>query len=341
MDADLIEVCRRAAARLSIDWPSQQAGQGTERDLYDGKRLPSRLPPARQFIPAVPACVAEMKKFWDKPFSHRVSVKGFSRLDVQGMDDLGMADPPPVETSVANHLHPSRRAALSSTGASLPGKTERFAASVFQKIYKSTALSVRALNATSLLTAYQAELLEEMGRQLDSGSPNPVLWEEICVIADLNLRTSRGAVQSCGRSMGLAVVGERSLWLGLSGLSDKEKVEFLDAPLDPKAMFGATVTTMRQQCDLRKKEGEAFQVCLPRKPAARPYHPSRPNFRPSGSGRGGHSDYQPSRPAPPQQQGNAAPQSKPGFVRPKQSFAAAAAKHRSTAPQGNKKRRST
>ncbi len=53
--------------------------------------------------------------------------------------------------------------------------------------------------------------------------------------------------------MGLAVVGERSLWLGLSGISEKEKMEFLDAPIDPKAMFGTTVTAMRQQCDLRKK----------------------------------------------------------------------------------------
>ncbi|XP_042604297.1 uncharacterized protein LOC109086203 [Cyprinus carpio] len=170
-DTDLPEVCRRAAARLSIDWPSQPADKGAERDLYDGKRLTSLLPPARQFIPAVPACVIEMKRFWDKPFSHRVPVKGFSRLDVQGMEDLGMADPPPVESSVANHLNPSRRAALSSTGASLPGKTERFATSVFQKIYKSSAMAVPALHATSLLTAYQAELLEEMGHQLDSGSP--------------------------------------------------------------------------------------------------------------------------------------------------------------------------
>ncbi len=58
--------------------------------------------------------------------------------------------------------------------------------------------------------------------------------------------------------MGLAVVGERSLWLSLSGLSEKEKVGFLDAPIDPKAQFGATVTVMWQQCDLRKREGEAF-----------------------------------------------------------------------------------
>ncbi len=168
-----------------------------------------------------------------------------------------------------------------------------------------------------------------MGHQLDSGSPNPALWEEICVIADLNLCTSRGAVQSWGRSMSLVVVGKRSLWLGLSGISEKEKMEFLDALIDPKAMFGTTVTAMRLQCDLLKK-WEAFEVCLPRKLAARPYHPSRPNFRPSG--RGGHSDYQPSCPAPPQQLRNAGPQSKPSFMQPKQSFAA---------PQGNKKRWAT
>lgn len=43
-----------------------------------------------------------MKRFWDKTFSHTVPVKGFSRRDVKGMEDLGMADPPPV----VNHLHP-------------------------------------------------------------------------------------------------------------------------------------------------------------------------------------------------------------------------------------------
>ncbi|KAL1254303.1 hypothetical protein QQF64_016532 [Cirrhinus molitorella] len=132
-------MCRRAAAKLSIDWPSQQAGQGTERDLYDGKRLPSRAPAVKQVIPAVPACVSEIKRFWDKPFSHRVPVKGFSRLDVHNMEELGMSNPPPVELSVAHHLNPNRRAAFSSASASLPGRTERLTASVFQKIYRSSA----------------------------------------------------------------------------------------------------------------------------------------------------------------------------------------------------------
>lgn len=87
-------MCRRAAAKLSIDWPSQQEGQGTERDLYDGKRLPSCTSPAKQLIPAVPACIAEMRYFWDKPFSHRVPIKGFFMLDVVNMEELGMSNHP-------------------------------------------------------------------------------------------------------------------------------------------------------------------------------------------------------------------------------------------------------
>lgn len=62
-ELDLLEMCRRAAAKISADWPSC-------------------APAVKQLIPAVPTCVSEMKRFWDKPFSHRVLLKGFSRLDV-------------------------------------------------------------------------------------------------------------------------------------------------------------------------------------------------------------------------------------------------------------------
>ncbi|RXN03734.1 putative GAG protein [Labeo rohita] len=201
---------------------------------------------------------------------------------------------------------------------------------------------------------------------MDAGSPNPALWEEICVIADLNLRTSRGAVQSCGRSMGLAVweeicgiadlnlrtsrgavqscgrsmglavVGERALWLGLSGLSDREKVDFLDAPVEPKALFGASVTAMRQRCDLRKQEGEAFQACLPRKPIPKGPPSSRPGF--DAPLRSSQSAFR--SPRPPQSQ-QSDTQSKPAQPKGKPSFAAAAARHRPANPQGGKKRRAT
>lgn len=47
------------------------------------------------------------------------------------------------------------------------------------------------------------------------------------------------------------MVGERALWLGLSGLSERE---FLDVPVELKALFGAAVTNMHQQWDLCKKD---------------------------------------------------------------------------------------
>lgn len=89
-------------------------------------------PLVRHFIPAALTCVADMKRFWDKN---------------RGMEDLGMADPTPVEMSVVNSLHQSCRATLSSNGDSLPGKSERFATSVFQKIYKSSAVSPHGLSS--------------------------------------------------------------------------------------------------------------------------------------------------------------------------------------------------
>ncbi|GAA6102099.1 cell division cycle protein 23 homolog isoform X1 [Tachysurus ichikawai] len=39
----------------------------------------------------VVSCVAEMKRSWDKPFTHIVPVKGFSSLDVNEMEELGLS----------------------------------------------------------------------------------------------------------------------------------------------------------------------------------------------------------------------------------------------------------
>ena len=53
-------------------------------------------------------------------------------------------------------------------------------------------------------------------------------------------------------------MGERALWLNLSRLTEKEKADFLDAPIEPKELFGPTVATMRQSVELHRAKGEAF-----------------------------------------------------------------------------------
>ncbi len=67
-----------------------------------------------------------------------------------------------------------------------------------------------------------------------------------------------------------------SLWLNLSGLSDSEKWSIAGAPVEPdQALFGPAVALMQQRCDDKKKEDEAFKLCLPRKTTSH-QPPSRP-----------------------------------------------------------------
>ncbi len=112
-----------------------------------------------------------------------------------------------------------------------------------EKAYKAAAFAVRALNVSSMLAAYQAELCKDMATK-----PDPVVWEEITVITDICLRVQRCAVQDTGKSMGMMVLQERARWLNLTNLSDREKVDILDMPNVPGGVFGTSLASMQQRC---------------------------------------------------------------------------------------------
>lgn len=122
-------------------------------------------------------------------------------------------------------------------------------------------------NAVTLLSVHQ----EEMGQQLDSQTPSPLLWDEICVVNDLLLHSATGAVQGCR-----CVVGEsrKALWLNLSGLTDSQKAEVMDTAYDStKSLFGPALNKMQETSILRKQKGEAFVLCLPHKAQSHPPQP--------------------------------------------------------------------
>ncbi len=57
---------------------------------------------------------------------------------------------------------------LSSPGPTFPSREDRFQSSLTDKAYTAATLSVRALNATSLLITYEAKLEDKM-----EASPDP------------------------------------------------------------------------------------------------------------------------------------------------------------------------
>lgn len=103
-------------------------------------------------------------------------------------------------------------------GPTLPFKTDSFQSALNEKCYYATAASVKALNASSLLLAYQAEQQDEM-----TGSPTAGLWDELCMVTELCLRLHRSAAQASGRAIALMVTQERARGLKLSSLSQREK----------------------------------------------------------------------------------------------------------------------
>ncbi|GLD57020.1 uncharacterized protein AKAME5_002869600 [Lates japonicus] len=90
-----------------------QDTEGAERDLYDGKRLPLAQLPVKQLLLAVPACMKEVSRYWSNLFNSKLPTKGYSKLEMHGMGELGLAEPPVVEPSVAYYLHPKPSLSLS------------------------------------------------------------------------------------------------------------------------------------------------------------------------------------------------------------------------------------
>ncbi|XP_049322641.1 uncharacterized protein LOC125782478 [Astyanax mexicanus] len=265
--ASLHDVCKRAAGKLGIPWPSALPEKAGSR--YEGKRLPRVKSMERQVLPLFPECLEEMTRTWPKPFSSKNPVLGGATLDCAEMEANGLSNLPQVEPLVAHHLHPGQKAFMTTSAPSFPSKADGFQSSMTDKAYRSVALGVRALNASSMLMAYQAELQEEM-----AGTTEHKLWDEMCVVTDLCLRLHRCAVQASGRAMSIMVTQERARWLNLSSLSHREKVQLLDVAVDPKGLFGPAMAAMQRRCEEKKREG--FQSDPPHHS---PDHQQNPKLR--------------------------------------------------------------
>ncbi len=83
----LHEVCRRAASRLGIDWPS--ALPAAKRSRLDGKFLVPTTSTVHQALPPFQDYMDNLIKYWERPLSSRVPLYGFSSLDMAGMQEMG------------------------------------------------------------------------------------------------------------------------------------------------------------------------------------------------------------------------------------------------------------
>lgn len=278
-DTSLFSLFRRAAEKLQVDWPSPPPARKPSR--FAGFFLPPEPATAKNCLPMFPDFLCELTASWDKPLSTRVTVPGYGQyMELDGAEGAGLANPPPMEPSLAAYLAPSHNHGVGGP-ATLPSKHCRFSASQLEKIYRAQAGTARAMSSVTMLQTYQAMCLAELGSLVPDDSPLAPLLNEVRVTTDYILRASRCAALSLGRGMASTVVAQRHLWLTLSDVPDRDRAVYLDAPVSAAGLFGHSLEAIQARFDLRKKQTEALRDIIPRrqlqpKPAASSHRPAAP-----------------------------------------------------------------
>ena len=132
---------------------------------------------------------------------------------------------PQVEDAVAGYLSPASPMMRLGQKPLLPTRVARHQA---EKAYLAAGQAACTTNTVALLQRYQAKLLTELALSLGEDHPSVA---ELRRATDLSLRLTQCTSQALGSVMGAAVATQRSLWLSLAKLSDREKAPPLDAPV--------------------------------------------------------------------------------------------------------------
>lgn len=117
---------------------------------------------ARQLLLVFPELLKEVTVSWkENTYSSKGPIQDASSLDFEDMEKHGMAHMPPIEPLVSAHITP-KLPVTSFTPPSHSKNTDSFQSAMTEQAYKAVSMAVRALNITSMLAAYQAEIFEDM-----------------------------------------------------------------------------------------------------------------------------------------------------------------------------------
>ncbi len=201
----------------------------------------------------------ELTKSWMAPFTARNPSSASSILTtLDGGVGRGYAGIPQVERAIAVHLCP-RNTATWRNRPRLPSKACKLTAALAAKAYSAAGQAASALHAMAILQVHQAKAL----KQVQEGSTDPGLMQELRTATDFALRATKVTPRSLGKAMSTMVVQERHLWLNLVEMKDIDKAHFLDAPISQGGLFGDTVEGFAQQFLAVQQQTEAIQHTCP------------------------------------------------------------------------------
>ena len=271
MDAELLRILSKAVEELHLEWaPPEEPTRGRLDEWY----LPGPRQATRQrSAPFFPEVHDELTKSWRAPYPARLRTSSAALSSVDGSQEKGYEQLPPLDEAVAAHLCPPVAVGWKSNRA-LPSKPCRTTSAMAGRAYTSAGQAASALHTMAILQVFQAKLL----RSLDESSPSEPAFRDLRSATDLALRTTKATAQAIGRSMANLVVLERHLWLNLTEIKESDKVAFLDAPVSPSGLFGPAVEGFTERFTAAQKSSQAMRHFLPKRSTSAP---SRPRTAPT------------------------------------------------------------
>ncbi|KAL1277298.1 hypothetical protein QQF64_023971 [Cirrhinus molitorella] len=245
LSVDLQDVCKRAAEKLNISWPTVVAE--TAKSRYEGKSLPRAKRAARQLLPVFPELLEEVAVTWkDKPFTSKVPVQGGSALDVEGMKKKGLLRMPPMEPLVAAHLQPKRTAVSNTT---LPSKADRkLNTEVMEQIWSFKSYNL-LLATCSFNRNVNACALLKWSRYRIYVNRRALSFNRIGTFTKGDFETAYLAIRELALRRCLHQITLLALWKRGRGVSDLNVVvTLLSVPGLLNLEVGATPTTQRHVC---------------------------------------------------------------------------------------------
>ncbi|CAM4510102.1 unnamed protein product [Leuciscus chuanchicus] len=189
MEEPFLELYRRAAAKLTVEWPAPPPVQKSSR--FGGFYLSQVQTVVRTHLPIYPDCIAELTSSWSKPMSTLSPVSGMSKFtDLEGAQEAGLMSAPPMEHSLATYLAPMHNSGIAGIP-TLPSGPCRFSYRQLSRIYSDQACTARALSTMSLLQTYQAICLGELSEAMSEGRPCDELMGEVRSTAEIQIPNSK------------------------------------------------------------------------------------------------------------------------------------------------------
>src|SRR4029434_4323814 len=216
----LHEVALRAASCLGLPLPPPPSVRFS---LLDGEVYAGPAAPVPSCIPFFEQVHDALQATWATPCSGRAPVPGFAPyMQLHRASERGYLSFPQVEDAVAGYLSPASPRCASARSLSClrwwPGTRLSWQRSPtwLQGRLPAQPIRLRCYNQYGCA----AKLLTELALSLGEDHPSVA---ELRLATDLSLRLTRCTSQALGRVMGAAVATQRSLWLSLAKLSDREK----------------------------------------------------------------------------------------------------------------------